>query len=112
MSPNFRQPEKAFEISLTQLQAWDVIDSDSDSDSDIEERLVPAPADSSSSEYFDSSYSDSDIEDNLASVPELVESIHNLTLPVNETLNLIAVNVFDEKPLLQKFAQLNNETPT
>ena len=77
MSPNFRQPEKAFEISLTQLQAWDVIDSDSDSDSDIEERLVPAPADSSSSEYFDSSYSDSEIEDNSGS--ELVESIHNLT---------------------------------
>jgi hypothetical protein len=40
------------------------------------------------------------------------ESIQNLTLPVNETLNVIAVNVFDEKPLLQKFAQLNNETPT
>ena len=77
MSPNFRQPEKAFEIRLTQLQAWDIIDSDSDSDIEPPAQFGPAPADSSSSEYFDSSYSDSEIEDNSGS--ELVESIHNLT---------------------------------
>ena len=81
MSPNFRQPEKAFQIeeSLTQLQAWDNIDSDSEIDSEPEAQFVPAPVDSSSSKIFDSSHSDSEVEDNLGSEPELVESIHNLT---------------------------------
>ena len=81
MSPNFRHPEKAFQIeeSLTQLQAWDIIDSDSEINSEPETQFVPAPVDSSSSELFDSSHSDSEVEDNLGSEPELVESIHNLT---------------------------------